>query len=301
MSDERKDRLDARAVVLLLACCAVWGLGQVAAKVSLAEVPPLTQAALRSFGAALLLAWWARARGLPLWQRDGSGRAGLLVGVLFAAEFACLFIGLQFTSASRMVVFLYCAPFVVALGMPLLMRREGLDRVQVLGLLVAFAGVVWAYSEGFGVATAGPRQWLGDALGLAGAVFWALTTLALRGSVLARALPEKTLMYQLLVSAVVLGVAAPLAGESLPTQISPATWWGLGFQTVVVTFASYLVWFWLVRHYPATRVASFTMLTPVFGLSLGALLLAEPVTPRLMIGLATVVAGIWFVNRPQAG
>ena len=302
MSDERKDRLDARAVVLLLACCAVWGLGQVAAKVSLAEVPPLTQAALRSFGAALLLAWWARARGLPLWQRDGSGRAGLLVGVLFAAEFACLFIGLQFTSASRMVVFLYCAPFVVALGMPLLMRREGLDRVQVLGLLVAFAGVVWAYSEGFGVATAGPRQWLGDALGLAGAVFWALTTLALRGSVLARALPEKTLMYQLLVSAVVLGVAAPLAGESLPTQISPATWWGLGFQTVVVTFASYLVWFWLVRHYPATRISAFTLLTPVFGLLAGVLLLGEPATTRLLVGLVAVCAGIALVNRaPRPG
>ena len=302
MSDERKDRLDARAVVLLLACCAVWGLGQVAAKVSLAEVPPLTQAALRSFGAALLLAWWARARGLPLWQRDGSGRAGLLVGVLFAAEFACLFIGLQFTSASRMVVFLYCAPFVVALGMPLLMRREGLDRVQVLGLLVAFAGVVWAYSEGFGAATAGPRQWLGDALGLAGAVFWALTTLALRGSVLARALPEKTLMYQLLVSAVVLGVAAPLAGESLPTQISPATWWGLGFQTVVVTFASYLVWFWLVRHYPATRISAFTLLTPVFGLLAGVLLLGEPATTRLLVGLVAVCAGIALVNRaPRPG
>ncbi len=302
MSDERKDRLDARAVVLLLACCAVWGLGQVAAKVSLAEVPPLTQAALRSFGAALLLAWWARARGLPLWQRDGSGRAGLLVGVLFAAEFACLFIGLQFTSASRMVVFLYCAPFVVALGMPLLMRREGLDRVQVLGLLVAFAGVVWAYSEGFGAATAGPRQWLGDALGLAGAVFWALTTLALRGSVLARALPEKALMYQLLVSAVVLGVAAPLAGESLPTQISPATWWGLGFQTVVVTFASYLVWFWLVRHYPATRISAFTLLTPVFGLLAGVLLLGEPATARLLVGLVAVCAGIALVNRaPRPG
>lgn len=302
MSDERKDRLDARAVVLLLACCAVWGLAQVAAKVSLAEVPPLTQAALRSFGAALLLAWWARARGLPLWQRDGSGRAGLLVGVLFAAEFACLFIGLQFTSASRMVVFLYCAPFVVALGMPLLMRREGLDRVQVLGLLVAFAGVVWAYSEGFGAATAGPRQWLGDALGLAGAVFWALTTLALRGSVLARALPEKALMYQLLVSALVLGVAAPLAGESLPTQISPATWWGLGFQTVVVTFASYLVWFWLVRHYPATRISAFTLLTPVFGLLAGVLLLGEPATARLLVGLVAVCAGIALVNRaPRPG
>ena len=222
MSDERKDRLDGRAVVLLLGCCAVWGLAQVAAKVSLAEVPPLTQGALRSLGAALLLALWARARGLPLWQRDGSARAGLLLGVLFAAEFACLFIGLQFTSASRMVVFLYCSPFVVALLMPFLARSERLDRVQVLGLVVAFVGVVVTYSEGFdSTATAGPLQWLGDALGLAGAVLWALTTLALRASRLARALPEKTLMYQLVVSALALGLAAPLASVVLLGE--PAT------------------------------------------------------------------------------
>ena len=298
MTDGRKSHLDARAVLLLLGCCAVWGLSQVAAKVSLAEVPPLTQAAVRSLGAALLLALWARARGLPLWRRDGSGRAGLLVGALFAAEFACLFIGLQFTSASRMVVFLYSAPFVVALGMPWLNRSEQLDRVQMLGLLTAFAGVVWAYSEGLGAATAGPRQWLGDALGLAGAVFWALSTLALRGSVLTRALPEKTLMYQLLVSAMVLGAAAPLAGETLPTQLSAATWWGLGFQTGVVTFASYLVWFWLVRHYPATRVSAFTLLTPVFGLLAGVMLLNEPATARLLVGLVAVCAGIILVNRP---
>ena len=297
MNDERKDRLDPRAVVLLLGCCAVWGLAQVAAKVSLAEVPPLTQAALRSLGAAVLLALWARARGLPLWQRDGSGRAGLLVGALFAAEFACVFIGLQHTSASRMVVFLYSAPFLVALGMPLLQRSERLDRVQMLGLLAAFTGVAWAYSEGLGAAAAGPQQWLGDALGLAGAVLWALTTLALRGSVLSRALPEKTLMYQLAVSAAVLGLAAPLAGEAWPAQISTATWWGLGFQTVVVTFASYLVWFWLVRHYPATRISAFTLLTPVFGLLAGVVLLAEPATARLLVGLVAVCAGIALVNR----
>jgi len=301
MNDDRKTHLDPRAVLLLLGCCAAWGLSQVAAKVSLAEMPPLYLAALRSLGAALLLAVWARSRGLRLWQRDGSGRAGLLLGVLFAAEFACVFIGLQFTSASRMVVFLYSAPFVVALGMPLLMRSERLDRVQILGLLAAFAGVAWAYGESFGAATAGPRQWLGDALGLAAALLWGLTTLALRGSVLAHALPEKTLMYQLLVSAVLLGLAAPLAGEAWPAQLSSATWWTLGFQTVVVTFASYLVWFWLVRHYPATRLSAFTLLTPVFGLLAGVVMLGEPATARLLVALVAVCAGIALVNRAPRG
>ena len=296
---DRKDHVDGLAVALLLGCCMVWGLGQVAAKLTLSEIPPLMQAAARSLGAALLLVLWSRARGLNLWQGDGTGRAGLLAGSLFALEFGCIFVGLQYTSASRMSVFIYFAPFVVALGMPLIARSERLDRWQVLGLSLAFGGVVWAYFEGFVRPTAGPLQWLGDALGIAGALLWGLTTLALRGTRLGQALPEKALLYQLAVSALALALAAVAAGEAWPARLTGASLWPLAFQTVVITFASYLVWFWLVRHYPATRISAFTLLTPVFGLLAGVLLLGEPLTLRLGVALAAVCAGIALVNRAR--
>ncbi len=296
-ADGRKTRLDLLAVVLLLGCSVIWGLGQVAAKVGLAEIPPLLQAAVRSLGATALLLLWARLRGQPVLQADGTGGAGLLAGSLFAAEFACIFIGLQFTSASRMAVFIYLAPFVVALGMPLIARHERLQRSQTLGLLVAFAGVVWAFAEGFAQPAAGPQQWLGDALGIVAAVLWGLTTLTLRGSRLSTAAPEKTLLYQLAVSGLALGAGALLRGEAWPAQLSPLVLAALLFQTVVVTFASYLVWFWLVRHYPATRISAFVLLTPVFGLLAGVLLLHEPLTLRLLVALGAVCVGIVLVNR----
>ncbi len=296
-ADGRKTQLDAVAIVLLLACSAIWGVAQVAAKFTLQDVPPLLQAGLRSLGAAVLLLAWSRWRGLDLFSRDGTGRAGLLAGALFAAEFACMFIGLQFTTASRMVVFLYMAPFVVALGMPLIARHERLSAPQAAGLVLAFAGVVWAFAEGFTQPAAGPRQWLGDALGFAGAVLWGLTTLATRATGLSTALPEKTLMYQLAVSGVALTVASPLAGEPWPQAIGATAAAALAFQVVVVTFASYLTWFWLVRHYPATRVSAFVLLTPVFGLLAGVLLLNEPLTTRLVVALAAVCVGIALVNR----
>jgi len=299
--DDRKDHVDALAVTLLLGCCLVWGLGQVATKLGLSEIPPLMQAAVRSLGAALLLVLWSQARGLALWRADGTGRGGLLAGSLFALEFGCIFVGLQYTSASRMSVFIYLAPFVVALGMPLIARSERLDRWQALGLVIAFGGVVWAYFEGFAQPTAGPRQWLGDALGLCGAVLWGLTTLALRGTRLGSALPEKALLYQLAVSAVALGLASAVAGEAWPARLTAASLWPLAFQTVVITFASYLVWFWLVRHYPATRISAFTLLTPVFGLLAGVALLGEPLTLRLAVALAAVCAGIVLVNRVRPG
>ena len=102
---DRKLELDSIAVVALLGCCAVWGLGQVATKATLPEMPALMQAAIRSTGAAVLVALWARWRGIPLFDRDGTLPAGLWAGVLFAAEFALIFTGLRFTTASRMVVF----------------------------------------------------------------------------------------------------------------------------------------------------------------------------------------------------
>lgn len=295
---DRRTHLDLLAVVLLLLCCTLWGLNQVAAKVALADVPPLTQAALRSAGAAVLVLIWARWRGIALFERDSSLCGGLVAGTLFAAEFACIFVGLQFTSASRMVVFIYVAPFVVALGMPLVARGERLSGMQWIGLAAAFAGVAWAFAEGFaGTADSPPRQWLGDALGLAAALFWGATTLVIRATRLSSAAAEKTLLYQLGLSALLLALAAPLAGESWPRQWSALSIASLGFQTVIVTFASYLTWFWLVRHYPATRLSAFTLITPVAGLAAGVALLGEPLTLRLVLALVAVVAGLTLVNR----
>lgn len=294
---DRRAHLDTLAVACLLACCVLWGLNQVAAKVALKEVPPLLQAGARSAVAAALVALWSRWRGIPLFDRDGTGRGGLLAGALFAAEFACIFVGLQYTTASRMVVFIYLSPFVVAMGMQWLVHTERLRPSQWLGLLAAFAGVAWAFAEGFDPSRAAPRQWVGDALGVVAAVLWAGTTLVIRGSRLTAASAEKTLLYQLGVSAVLLLAAGLLSGEHWPASISAAGWASLGFQTVIVTFASYLVWFWLVRHYVATRLAAFTLLTPVFGLLAGVLLLDEPMTLRLGLALAAVSAGLAVVNR----
>ena len=297
MPEDRKAHLDGLAVALLVLCCALWGVNQVATKVALREIPPLMQAAARSLGAAMLLALWARWRGLAMWRADGTAGAGWLAGTLFAAEFGCIFVGLQYTNASRMVVFLYLAPFVVALGMPLIARSERLDAWQGLGLAGAFAGVVWAFAEGLAQPAAGPRQWLGDALGIAAALLWGLTTLVLRGSRLATALPEKTLLYQLAVSALALAAASWLGGEAWPQRLTATSLLPLAFQTVVVTFASYLLWFWLLRHYPATRISAFTLLPPLFGLLAGVGLLGEPITLRIVVALAAVSCGIALVNR----
>ena len=135
----RHTAIDASAATLMVALCAVWGLNQVAAKVVNAGISPVLQAGLRSLGAAALLWAWSSFRGVRLFERDGSLPAGLLIGVLFAAEFGFLYWGLEYTTASRAVVFLYTAPFWVAVGVHLLVPGERLRREQVIGLSAAFA------------------------------------------------------------------------------------------------------------------------------------------------------------------
>ncbi len=302
-TDGRKTHLDTLAVAMLVTCCALWGLSHVAVKLALPQLPPLLQTGMRSLGAAALLLLWSRARGLRVMQADGTGAAGLLAGCLFAVEFGCIFAGLQYTSASRMAVFLYMAPFVVALGMPFIARHEKLRPLQLLGLVLAFIGVVWAFAEGFARPAAGPRQWWGDALGLMAAMLWGLTTLLVRASKLSTALPEKTLLYQLGVSGLALTAASVFSAEVWPLGLGMLTAQTLGsmaFQIVIVTFASYLMWFWLVRHYPATRVAAFTLLTPLFGLLAGVGLLGEPLTTRILVALVAVCGGIALVNLGTA-
>lgn len=295
---DRHPHLDRTAVGGVVACSALWGLNQVAVKAIVGEVPPLVQASWRSLVGVALVLLWARWRRIPLGRRDGTLAGGTAAGLLFGAEFACVFLGLQHTTASRMIVFIYLAPFVVALGMPFVSAAERLGRAQAVGLALAFSGVAFAFSEGFTHAAAGPSQWVGDALGALAAVLWAATTLVIRATPLASAAPEKTLAYQLGVSGVVLLAASLLHGDGWTLALSPRAWGSLGYQSVVVVFGSYLVWFWLVRHYRATQLSAFTLLTPVFGLLFGVLLLDEPLTPRLMVALAGVVAGIALVNRP---
>ena len=295
---ERRLHLDPRAVAIVVGCTVVWGLGQIASKVALTQIPPFTQGGLRSLGAGALVLAWTRHRRIPLWERDGTWWPGLVAGALFAAEFAAIYSALQHTTAGRMTVFLYMAPFVVALGMPFVARAERLTGLSVVGLLVAFAGVGTAFLDGFTGASVGPRQWLGDLLGLAAALGWGATTLVIRSTKLAPADPAKTLLYQLAVSGIGLTAVGWLTGERISGPVEPRVWAAMVFQIVVVGSASYVVWFWLVRTYSATKLSAFTLLTPLVALVAGATLLHEPLTPRTLLALAAVGVGLAAVNRP---
>jgi drug/metabolite transporter (DMT)-like permease len=277
----------------MVVLCATWGVQQAAIKVAAAGVPPMLQAGIRSAGAALLVAAWSALRRVPLFERDGTLWPGLASAALFSGEFALIYAGLGYTGASRGVIFLYTAPFLVALGALRWLPQEPMRGRQWAGLALAFGGVLALFGENL-VRPAG-RAWIGDLMILGAAAMWAATTLVIKATRLSSAAPEKTLLYQLGGSAVALPLAALVRGEPAP-RLTPLVAASMAFQIVGVASASYLAWFWLVRHYPATRLSSFSFLTPVMGVLAGALLLGEPLTPGVLAALALVGAGIWLAN-----
>ena len=272
-----------------------WGLQQVLVKSIMNEVAPLFQASLRCIGACVLLMLWCRLRGIRLFERDGSLWAGLLAGGLFATEFACIYLGLRHTAASRLTVFLYTSPFWVAALVPLFVKSERLRPLQWLGLACAFVAVVFAMREGLSQATGTSAT--GDLLGLAAGALWGLTTVSIRATNLTRISPEKLLFYQIATTAVAVPWISLALGETWSLDWSPMAWGSMLAQTVIGAFASYLVWMWMLGRYPATKISVFVFLTPLFALLFGTLGLGESATPTLLAALALVAIGIVLVNK----
>jgi len=295
MPADRKP-LDATAFGLMTLLCLVWGFQQVTIKTAAPDVSLVMQAAIRSILATALLYLWARWRGIPLFNRDRTLVPGLVAGAMFAGEFVFIYAGLAHTTASRMVVFIYLTPCITALLLPAFVPSERLRAYQWAGVLLAFGGIVAAFAEGFSSGGGGTLR--GDLCGVAAAVFWAATIVVMRATKLAYIPATKTLFYQLGVSALVLPLVSVALGEPGVVRVTPLVVVILAFQGVIVAFASYLTWFWLLTKYFAARLATFTFMSPLFGVAFGAALLAEPVTPAFIVAALAVAGGIVLVNLP---
>jgi drug/metabolite transporter (DMT)-like permease len=289
--------LDAFAISLTLALCVFWAFNQISIKLALPDIPPFTQAALRSLGAALLVGFYARARGIPLLIRDGTLWPGFWAGALFGLEFLLIYPGLQWTTASRAVVFLYLAPFFVVLGARWFLPADRFALSQWAGLLLSFAGMLIAF--GLPTPAADPRQVIGDLMMVGAAAAWAGTTLVIKASALNRAPFEKAMLYQLVVSVPMLALGAAVLGERLTAMPSAVALGAFAYQTLWVVPVTFVVWFALIQRYSASRLSAFTFLTPIFGVVAGHLVLGEPLTLAFAAAVALVAAGLVLVNRPR--
>jgi len=284
--------LDARAALLVLMLCVIWGFQQVALKSVAADVAPVLQLAIRFAGAALFFGGWVWLREGSRMFADGTLRSGVLLGFLFSVEFILAGEALLHTTAAHTVVFLYTAPIFTALGLQFI-PEERLRPLQWVGIAVAFLGIVVAFLQ-FAHRSVGDLI-TGDLLALIAGVSWGVSNVVLRRGRVGGAATTKTVLYQVATAALLLAAFAAATGQTR-LELTPITLLSLVFQTLVIAIASYLVWFWLLRHYLTSRLMLLSLLTPLFGVLFGAVLLGDPIELRFGLGALLVLAGVLIVN-----
>lgn len=286
--------MDGLATALMVMLTFSWGLNQVAIKVSNVGYNPIFIVLVRSVVGGALVCLWCRWRAIALFERDGTWLAGIAAGALFGGEFVLMFIGFEYTSVARATLMINTMPFFVLVGGHFLLG-ERMTPMKLSGLVLAFAGVALIFSDSLSLP--GPQAIWGDLMCLGAGFLWAATVLLVKGSKLSQASAEKTLLYQLMVSAVIVAPLVPLAGPLL----RDASWLATGavaYQAVFVVAFTYVLWFWLMRNYAASSLSSFAFLTPAFSVLLGGFLLNEPLSLRIFAALALIAAGLYLVHRP---
>ncbi len=294
---DRKDRIDAFGAISLTAFSLIFGFNQVVIAVVNQGFQPVFAAGLRSLGALICMVLVFRLRKRPIRLDRRDLKPGLAIGSLFALEFVFLFISLDLTTVTRVSVIFYTMPLWLALLAHVFIPGERLTTIKVLGLLAAFAGVVLAIAWRGGGAEQGSASLLGDIFALFGALSWAGIAFVARTG-LSHVAPDRQLIWQLGVSAVLLLSVAPLFGPFI-RDLETVHLVGLAFQIVVVASFGYAAWLWFLSIYPAPSVAAYSFLAPGFGVALGALLLGEPVGLPILLALGLVCVGLILINRPR--
>ena len=289
-------RLSPTYGLLQIFICFLWGANLVSIRISNQGIPPLLAAASRSVISGGLLWLYARLNGLSLSFEKKDQIHGIVIGALFGIEFLFIYWGLAFTTASRSVIFLYTHPFWVALGAHFLLKDDRLTVPKIVGLVLAFTGILSVF--GSHSIELPPGYWIGDLMELAAAIFWAATTLYIKKMSQDRNMTHYQILFaQLLYSIPILAGGWVIFEKLQGPQLSMLVLTAFAYQCFVVAFFSYIVWFWMISRFAVSNLAAFTFFAPLFGTTLGAIILSEPVTLMVWVGLGLVGAGIYLVNR----
>jgi drug/metabolite transporter (DMT)-like permease len=288
-----KDRIDMQGFLIILLLTILWGLNYPAVKVSNTGLSPVFTTFLRSVIATLFGVIYCLVVKQPLFHRGILLFHGAMVGILFGLEFVFLYFGLLYTNAARAAIFVYLAPFVVAIGAHLFLK-ERLNSLKISGLILAFLGIFLVFK---GKPTGYNKLMLiGDLCEIMAAILWGATTIYIKKYLAQRVHPINTFLYQLAFSIPIILVGALLLEDTWIKELTMPVISSLFYQSVIIAFASYLAWFKLIHTYPVASLSVFTFLTPIFGVFSGVVFMKDQLTAGLLLGLIVVCIGIYLTN-----
>jgi drug/metabolite transporter (DMT)-like permease len=293
-TSESREYLDPKAIITITILTALWAFNYTAIKVTNEGIAPVFASTLRSLIASICGVIYCLNQKQKLFHTDIMLFHGFMAGLLFGLEFACIYFGMLYTDAARSVVFVYTAPFVVAIGAHLFLRGDRLTFQKVMGLVLAFIGVYIVFQGR--PKTAKATMLLGDVLQIMAAIFWGTTTVYIKKFMAEKIHPINTFLYQLIFSTPILLIVSLILERDWIYQINFSVVAFMFYQSIIVAFISLLIWFKLIHSYSVSRLTAFTFFTPIFGVLFGILFLREELTVSLMIGLPLVCLGIYLVN-----
>jgi drug/metabolite transporter (DMT)-like permease len=294
LTTESKDHLDLNAIITLIILTLIWGFNYPAIKCSNQGVSPVFTSMLRSIIASICGALYCVRKGERLFHSDIMLFHGFMVGLLFGLEFACIYFGLLYTDAARSVLFVYLSPFVVAVGAHFFLKGDRLTVLKTVGLVLAFSGILIVFHGRPKAAKA--TMLIGDLLEIAAAFFWGATTIYIKRFIAGKIHPINTFLYQLFFSIPILLVVSLILEPRWIYGFDLYIAASIFYQSVIIAFISYFIWFKLIHSYPVSKLSAFTFFTPIFGVLSGTLFLGEEFTVSLMVGLPLVSLGIFLVN-----
>lgn len=291
-------RISPTDLLLLLAVVFLWALCYPLIRMGLAFAPPLHFAAIRAglAGASLVALCFLTSRPMPqgLWVWVG------LVGVGLSATsvgFAGMFLGGGYVTPGLATVLANAQPLMAA-GIGYLVLSERLHSTQAIALLTGFVGITIIAIPRM---TASPEGSSGTGIGfvLVAALGVAVGNVLLK-KLAGRADPVAAMGWQFLIGAIPLFLTAWLVEASESVRWYPEFVLTLSALSILGTAVAFVLWFSLLQRYELNRLNTFTFLTPVFALSLGALFFAERLSAPEWMGTTLVVAAAILASKAGA-
>ena len=289
----KKNNIDLTGGVVLISFSMLLGLNQTLVKIVNYGIHPIFQVGLRSVIAVIPVLIFCILFKKKISIRDGSLIPGIICGAIFALEFVLLFFALEFTSVARSSILFYSMPVWLGIAAHFLIKNEKLNSKKLLGFLISVIAVSIAL---FTKNDLGEGGIIGDVFALCASFLWATIVLIVRKTKLNRSCPEMQLLYQLIVSSIVILPISYYFGFYF-REINIGVTIIFLFQAIVIVAAGFLIWFWTLSVYPATSIASFSFFGPIFGVFFGWLILKEEISILIFLSLALVSCGIYLINK----
>ena len=289
----KKNNIDLTGGVVLISFSMLLGLNQTLVKIVNYGIHPIFQVGLRSLIATIPVLIFCILFKKKISIRDGSLIPGIICGAIFALEFVLLFFALEFTSVARSSILFYSMPVWLGIAAHFLIKNEKLNLKKILGFLISFIAVFIAL---FTKNDFGEGGIIGDIFALCASFLWAAIILIVRTTKLNRSCPEMQLLYQLIVSSIVILPISYHFGFYF-REINIGITIIFLFQAIVIVAAGFLIWFWTLSVYPATSIASFSFFGPIFGVFFGWLILKEEISILIFLSLTLVSCGIYLINK----